>query len=132
MTMTDPIADMLTRIRNANAVNHKKVDIPSSRLKTGLAEALKREGFIDDFEIIEDTRQNVLRVTLKYGPDGEKIINIIKRESKPGCRKYSGVGDIKPILAGVGTAIYSTSKGVLSDRECRSQKVGGEYLCTVY
>ncbi len=132
MTMTDPVADMLTRIRNANAVNHKRVNIPSSKLKVGLAEALRREGFIKDFEVIEDTRQNILKVTLKYGPDGEKIINVIKRESKPGCRKYSGVGDIKPILTGVGTAIYSTSKGVLSDRECRAQKVGGEYLCTVY
>ena len=132
MTMTDPIADMLTRIRNANAVNHKKVDIPSSKLKTGLADALKREGFVKDFEIVENTKQNILRVTLKYGPDGEKIINIIKRESKPGCRKYSGIAKIKPILAGVGTAIYSTSRGVLSDRECRAQKIGGEYLCTVY
>jgi small subunit ribosomal protein S8 len=130
--MTDPIADMLTRIRNANAVSHKKVDIPSSRLKVGLAEALKREGFIENFEVIEDSKQNVLRVFLKYGPDGEKIINVIKRESKPGCRKYSGVADIKPVLVGVGVAIYSTSKGVFSDRECREHNVGGEYLCSVY
>ena len=132
MTMTDPIADMLTRIRNANAVDHKKVDIPYSKLKIGLAEALKREGFLQDYEVHEDGRQNILRVTLKYGPDGEKIISVIQRESKPGCRKYSAVGKIKPVLSGVGTAIYSTSKGVLSDRECRAQNVGGEYLCSVY
>ena len=132
MTMTDPIADMLTRIRNANSVSHKKVDIPSSTLKKGIAEALKREGFIEDFEVIEDAKQNILRITLKYGPDGEKIINVIKRESKPGCRRYARVQGVKQVLAGVGLGIYSTSKGVLSDRECRAQKVGGEYLCTVY
>jgi small subunit ribosomal protein S8 len=132
MTMTDPIADMLTRIRNANAVSHKTVDMPCSKLKLGLAEALKREGFISGFEISEDGKQNMLKVILKYGPDGENLINIIKRESKPGCRKYSGAGDIKPVLAGTGIAIYSTSKGVLSDRECRAQNTGGEYLCTVY
>jgi small subunit ribosomal protein S8 len=132
MAMTDPIADMLTRIRNANSVGHRKVDIPSSKLKVGVAEVLKREGFIDDFEVVEDVRQNVLRVTLKYGPDGEKIINVIKRESKPGCRKYTRVESVKQVLAGVGMGIYSTSKGVLSDRECRAQNVGGEHLCTVY
>jgi small subunit ribosomal protein S8 len=132
MSMTDPIADMLTRIRNANAIGHKTVKIPCSKLKIGIAEALKREGFLQDFEVLEDTRQNMLKVTLKYGPDGEKIINVIQRESKPGCRKYRGVAEVKPVLAGVGVAIYTTSKGVLSDRECREQKVGGEYLCTVY
>jgi small subunit ribosomal protein S8 len=132
MTMTDPIADMLTRIRNANAVSHKKVDIPSSGLKIGIAEVLKREGFIEGFEVLEDSKQNVLRVTLRYGPDGEKLISVIKRESKPGCRKYRGIEDVKPVLAGTGIAIYSTSKGVFSDRECREQKAGGEYLCTVY
>lgn len=132
MSMTDPIADMLTRIRNANAVSHKKVNIPSSGLKIGLAEALKREGFITDFEITEDGKQNMLNVTMKYGPDGEKLINIIKRESKPGCRRYLRMNDIKPVLAGTGVAIFSTSRGVLSDRECRAKRVGGEYLCTVY
>jgi len=132
MAMTDPIADMLTRIRNANAVGHKTVDIPSSKLKFGMAEVLKREGLIEGFEVLEDSKQNVLRVTLRYGPDGEKVINTIKRASKPGCRRYAAVEDVKPVLAGVGVAIYSTSKGVLSDRECRAQKVGGEHLCTVY
>jgi len=132
MTMTDPIADMLTRIRNAVAVEHAKVDVPSSKLKIGLAETLKREGYIEDFEKVEDSRQDILRLTLKYGPDGEKLINVIKRESSPGCRKYKAVREIKPVLEGVGTAIYSTSRGVLTDRECRVQKVGGEYICTIY
>jgi small subunit ribosomal protein S8 len=132
MSMTDPIADMLTRIRNANLVGHEKVDIPSSKLKLGIAEALKREGFLEDFEMLEDSKQNMLRVTLKYGPDGEKVISVIKRESKPGRRSYCGVDKIKPVLNGVGIAIYSTSKGVLSDRECRTQKTGGEHICTVY
>lgn len=132
MTMTDPIADMLTRIRNAIAVEHKKVSIPSSKLKVGIADALKREGFIESYEVIEDGKQNVLKVTLKYGPDGERLINEIRRESKPGRRKYSKVTEIKPVLAGTGVGIYSTSKGVLSDRECRREKMGGEYLCTVY
>ena len=103
-----------------------------SSILQGIAEALKREGFIEDFEVIEDAKQNILRITLKYGPDGEKIINVIKRESKPGCRRYARVQGVKQVLAGVGLGIYSTSKGVLSDRECRAQKVGGEYLCTVY
>ncbi len=132
MTMTDPVADMLTRIRNANAVSHKKVDIPSSRLKVGVADALKREGFITEYKVTEDGKQGVLRVTLKYGPDGEKIINTIKRVSKPGCRKYTRADGIKKVLEGVGVGIYSTSRGVLSDRECKEQRVGGEYLCTVW
>ena len=132
MTMTDPIADMLTRIRNANAVSHEKVDIPSSRLKVGIAEVLQREGYIEGFEVLEDSKQNVLRVTLKYGPDGEKVINVIERASRPGCRRYAGVEEVRPVLASVGVGIYSTSKGVLSDRECRAQNVGGEHLCTVY
>lgn len=132
MTMTDPIADMLTRIRNANAVGHKEVDIPSSKLKVGIAEVLKREGYVQEFEVLEDSKQNVLRITLKYGPDGEKVINVIKRESRPGCRRYTGIEKVKPVLANVGVAIYSTSRGVLSDRECRANKVGGEHLCTVY
>ena len=132
MTMTDPIADMLTRIRNANAVGHEKVDIPSSKLKVGIAEVLKREGYIEGFEVLEDSKQNVLRMTLRYGPDGEKVINVIRRASRPGCRRYAGVEEVKPVLASVGVAIYSTSKGVLSDRECRAQNVGGEHLCTVY
>lgn len=130
--MTDPIADLLTRIRNAIAAGHKDVSIPSSKLKEGIADVLKREGFIKGYEVLEDGKQNMLKITLKYGPDGERLISVIKRESSPGRRWYSRVTEVKPVLAGTGIGIYTTSKGVLSDRECRREKVGGEYLCTVY
>ena len=132
MGMTDPIADMLTRIRNANAVRHRHVSVPASRLKRQIAEVLKREGFISGYELIEDKKQGVLRINLKYGPDGEKVITRIVRESKPGRRKYSAVKSLKPVLAGIGLGIISTSKGVMSDRECRKHNIGGEYLCTVW
>ena len=130
--MTDPVADMLTRIRNAIAARHEKVDIPSSRLKVDLADALKRESFIEGYEVVESVPQDILRVRLKYGPDSERLMNVIKRESRPGCRRYVGARKIKPVLTGIGVAIYSTSKGVLSDRECRAKRVGGEHLCTIY
>ena len=132
MGMTDPIADMLTRIRNANAVRHKVVSVPASRLKRQIAEVLKREGFISGYDLIEDKKQGVLRIKLKYGPDGEKVITRIVRESKPGKREYRPVKELKPILGGTGISIISTPKGVLSDRECRKQNIGGEYLCTVW
>jgi small subunit ribosomal protein S8 len=132
MGMTDPIADMLTRIRNANAAGHKQVGVPASKLKQQIAEVLKREGFISGFELIPDKKQGVLQIKLKYGPDGEKLISRIVRESKPGRREYRSVKELKPILGGTGISIVSTPKGVLSDRECRKQNISGEYLCTVW
>jgi small subunit ribosomal protein S8 len=130
--MTDPIADMLTRIRNALRIENPFVDIPSSKVKVAIAEALQREGYIWDFEVIEQSPQNVLRVNLKYGPNGERVIQHIQRTSKPGCRVYRGVGDIPEVLQGMGISIVSTSKGVLSNREAGKNGVGGEVLCTVW
>ncbi len=130
--MTDPIADMLTRIRNAVSVGKVDVVMPSSGTKLAVAEVLKREGYIEGFEIIEKPAQNDVRVALKYGPAGEKVITNIERVSKPGRRIYKGVSDLKPILRGLGIAVVSTSKGVLSDREAREARVGGEVLCHVW
>ena len=130
--MTDPIADMLTRIRNANMVEREAVNIPSSRIKVGIAEVLKKEGFIKDFKTVPDDKQGVLRVYLKYGPLNQKIINHINRESKPGRRIYKQVEDIGKVLNGIGISIYSTSKGILSNKECRENKIGGEHICTVW
>ncbi len=131
MTMTDPIADMLTRIRNGNTVNRKAVLVPASKLKAGIAAALKREGFIKDFTVVPGHVQGNIEITLKYGSDGEKVINEIKRVSKPSCRVYRGATEIKKVLNGFGAEIYSTTSGVLSDRECRDKKIGGEVLLTV-
>ncbi len=132
MSMTDPIADMLTRIRNANMVEREAVNMPSSRIKVGIAEVLKKEGFIKDFKNIPDNKQGVLRIYLKYGPLNQKVINHIERESKPGRRIYKQVEDIGKVLNGIGISIYSTSKGILSNKECRENKIGGEYICTVW
>ncbi len=132
MCMTDPIADMLTRIRNANMTGKETVNIPSSRIKIGIAEVLKREGFIKDFKKISDNKQGLLRIYLKYGPLKQKVINYIKRESKPGRRVYKNVEEIGKVLNGVGISIYSTSKGILSNGECRKNKVGGERICTIW
>ncbi|ODS33794.1 MAG: 30S ribosomal protein S8 [Candidatus Scalindua rubra] len=132
MSMTDPIADMLTRIRNANMIGKETVNIPSSRIKVGIAEVLKKEGFIKDFKKIPDNKQGILRIYLKYGPLKQKVINYIKRESKPGRRIYKEVEDIRKVLNGIGISIYSTSKGILSNRECRQNKVGGEHICTIW
>ncbi|MGR3175385.1 MAG: 30S ribosomal protein S8 [Candidatus Scalindua sp.] len=132
MSMTDPIADMLTRIRNANMVEREAVNMPSSRIKVGIAEVLKKEGFIKDFKNIPDNKQGILRIYLKYGPLNQKVINHIKRESKPGKRIYKHVEDIGKVLNGIGISIYSTSKGILSNKECRKNKIGGEYICTVW
>jgi small subunit ribosomal protein S8 len=131
MTMTDPIADMLTRIRNANRVDKKTVRVPASKLRAGIADALKRVGFIGGFTVIPGHVQGEIEITLKYGPDGERVINEIKRVSKPSCRVYRGVKDIKKVLNGFGAEIYSTTAGVLTDRECREKKVGGEVLVWV-
>lgn len=132
MTMTDPVADMLTRIRNANLVHHERVEIPGSRLKKSMAQILKDEGFIRDFDWIDDGRQGTLRVYLKYGPNKEKVINGLKRISKPGLRVYVPRDGVPRVLSGLGIAILSTSHGVLSDKQARRQRVGGEVLCYVW
>ena len=129
--MTDPIADMLTRIRNAVRVERPFVDIPTSRVKKGIADVLKREGYIWDWKDEEAVPHPMLRIELKYGQNGEKVIQTIKRISKPGRRLYSGSKELKPVLGGLGIRIISTSKGVISDREARRDKVGGEVLCEV-
>jgi small subunit ribosomal protein S8 len=130
--VTDPVADMLARIRNGSLAEHEKVDIPSSKLKVRLAEILKEEGFIKNFRLIEDKRQGVLRVYLKYGPGQERVISGLRRVSKPGKRTYVGADRIPSVLGGMGVAILSTPRGVLTDRESRKAKVGGEVLCYVW
>jgi small subunit ribosomal protein S8 len=130
--MTDPIADMLTRIRNAVRVERPHVDMPLSKVKRGLAEVLKREGYIWDWEEVESTPSNQLRVHLKYGPNGERVIRHIRRISKPGRRIYTGAAKLKPVLNGLGITVISTSRGVISDREARQRKLGGEILCEVW
>ncbi len=132
MTMTDPIADMLTRVRNALHVRRSEVSMPASRLKRDVAEVLKREGFIEDWSLVPGDVQGRLTIKLKYGPDGEQVINTIRRDSKPGRRLYAGVADVGRVLNGTGIAIYSTPAGVLSDRECRARRLGGERLATVW
>ena len=129
---SDPIADLLTRIRNASRAEHEKVDIPSSKLKVRIAEILKEEGFIKNFRILEDGKQGVLRVYLKYGAGNEKMISGLVRVSTPGRRVYVGHDEIPSILAGMGVAMLSTSRGVLTDRVARKQKVGGEVLAYVW
>jgi len=131
MTLSDPIADMLTRIRNAMRINNQQVNIKASKICEGIASVLKEEGYIEDFDRVEDDKQGVLRVTLKYDQDGQPIINEITRTSKPGRRIYSSVDELPYVLAGMGIAIVSTSKGVMSDRNCRKANVSGEILCTV-
>ena len=132
MSHSDPIADMLTRIRNAYAIGRKKVEVRNSKTNRGVLEVLKREGFIGDYELIKSDVQGTLKVSLKYGPDGEMILNSIVRKSKPGRRMYVRAGKVEPVLEGRGILIVSTPKGVMSDRLCRKEKVGGEILCTVY
>ena len=130
--MTDPIADMLTRIRNAVAVEHPYVDVPASKLKRAIADVLQREGYIWDYELIEDSPRDVLRVNLKYGPSGEKVISHIQRISKPGRRQYRQLTDIPNVLDGLGIAVMTTSLGVLSNREAKAKHVGGEVLCEIW
>lgn len=129
---SDPIADMLTRIRNAARVRHKDVKIPSSKMKVGIARVLKEEGYIHGYDVIEDGKQGQLRVDLKYGLRGEDVIHNIQRISKSGRRVYNKVADLPHVLDGLGIAIVSTNKGILSDRVCREKQVGGELICTVY
>jgi small subunit ribosomal protein S8 len=130
--MTDPIADMLTRMRNAVTIGKPDVTMPASSTKLAIAEVFQREGFIDGFDIIEKPVQNDMRIRFKYGPVGEAIINKIERVSTPGRRVYSAVDGLKPVLRGLGIAVLSTSKGVMSDREARAAAVGGEVLCRVW
>lgn len=131
MSISDPLADMLTRIRNGLRARHEVVTVPASGLSEGVLRVFKEEGYILDYKRIEDTKQGLLRVYLKYGPVGENVVNEIKRVSKPGKRVYRGVAGIPRPMNGLGISIVSTPKGVLSDRQCRSEKVGGEVLCTV-
>ena len=131
MNNQDPIADMLTRIRNANKVGRRMVMILNSKICTGIAQVLKDEGYIEEFDVIPDERQGMIRVKLKYAMDGSRVIHAIDRQSKPGCRVYRKVEELPNVLNGMGIAVVSTSKGVMSDRQAREQRVGGELLCTV-
>ena len=131
MSLSDPIADMLTRIRNAARINEKQVNIKASKICKGIATVLKDEGYIEDFDLIDDGKQGILRVTLKYDQDGGSVINQITRTSKPGRRIYSPIDELPRVLGGMGIVIVSTSKGVMSDKSCREVNVGGEILCTV-
>jgi small subunit ribosomal protein S8 len=130
--MTDPIADMLTRIRNAVRIERPIVEMPTSKMRRGIAQALRDEGYIWDYEEIDTRPAATLRLHMKYGPNGERLITKIDRVSKPGCRVYRGYKDLKPILGGMGIQILSTPKGVLSDRRAREQKIGGEVLALIY
>jgi small subunit ribosomal protein S8 len=131
MNNQDPIADMLTRIRNANRVGRRMVLIPKSKICVGIAQVLKDEGYIEEFDVVDDERQGQIRVKLKYSNTGDKVIHVIDRESKPGCRVYRGVDSLPKVLNGMGIVVISTSKGVMSDRKAREANVGGELLCTV-
>lgn len=132
MTMSDPIADMLTRIRNASAAQKKTVEIPASNIKSGIAKILLDEGYVAKVEQIEDGPQGTIKITLKYTPEKEKVIAGIKRISKPGLRVYAGKEDVPKVLNGLGTAIISTSKGLLTDKQARKAGVGGEVICYVW
>lgn len=132
MVMTDPIADMLTRIRNANSVRHEKLEVPASNIKKEIAEILKREGFIRDVEYIDDNKQGIIRIFLKYGVNNERVITGLKRISKPGLRVYAKSNEVPRVLGGLGIAIVSTSKGIMTDKDARQQQVGGEIVGYVW
>ncbi|MEK4501631.1 30S ribosomal protein S8 [Bacillus sp. FSL R12-0069] len=132
MVMTDPIADMLTRIRNANMVRHEKLEVPASKTKKEIAELLKREGFIRDVEYIEDNKQGILRIFLKYGANNERVITGLKRISKPGLRVYAKADEVPRVLNGLGIALVSTSKGVMTDKDARQLQTGGEVVAYVW
>ncbi len=132
MTMTDPIADMLTRIRNANTASHKTVDIPASKIKKSIAAILEEEGYIQGFEILDEDCQGTIRITMKYGPEKEKVISGMKKISKPGLKVYAKASDVPRVLGGLGVAIISTSNGVISDKMARKLGVGGEVICYVW
>ena len=132
MSMSDPLADMLTRIRNAGMVRSETVDVPMSNLKVGVAKVLREEGYIKDYQIIDDNKQGVLRIELKYGPNDERVISGIRRVSKPGVRQYVKADDIPKVMSGLGISILSTSKGIITDREARRLRIGGEILCEAW
>ena len=132
MNTTDPIADMLTRIRNANSAKHKTVDVPASKMKTAIAEILFKEGYIKSFELISNENQGIIRITLKYDEKGTRVIDGIKRISKPGLRVYAGKEELPRVLNGLGIAILSTSKGLKTDKEAREAGMGGEVLAYIW
>ena len=132
MNTTDPIADMLTRIRNANSAKHKTVDVPNSKMKTAIAEILFKEGYIKSFELINNENQGIIRITLKFDEKGARVIDGIKRISKPGLRVYAGKEELPRVLNGLGTAIISTSKGLKTDKEAREAGIGGEVLAYIW
>ncbi|MDO5397386.1 MAG: 30S ribosomal protein S8 [bacterium] len=132
MQITDPIADLLTRIRNANASKHETVDVPASNMKKAIVDILNEEGYIKGYQVIEDGKQGVIRITLKYGPKNEKVISGLKRVSKPGLRYYASAEELPRVLKGLGIAIVSTSKGIMTDKKARAQHIGGEVLAFVW
>ncbi|MBN1594573.1 30S ribosomal protein S8 [candidate division FCPU426 bacterium] len=132
MSMTDSIADLLTRIRNANRASHEKVDVPFSRIKQEIVRIIKDEGFIKNYRFIEDRRHGTIRVFMKYGPNRERVIKNLERISRPGCRVYTSAEEIPRVLGGLGVAILSTSKGIMTDRQARRAQVGGEVLCYIW
>ena len=132
MHITDPIADMLTRIRNANNAKHDTVDVPASNMKKSIAQILLDEGYIKNFQLIDDGTQGVIRITLKYGAGKEKVISGLRRVSKPGLRVYAGADELPKVLRGLGIAIISTSKGVMTDKQARKEHVGGEVLAFIW
>jgi len=132
MQITDPIADLLTRIRNANDAKHSTVDIPASNMKKALTQILQDEGYIKAYEVIDDNKQGIIRITLKYGANKEKVISGLKRVSKPGLRVYAASDELPRVLKGLGIAIISTSKGIMTDKKARAEKVGGEVLAFIW
>ncbi|MDT3699498.1 MAG: 30S ribosomal protein S8 [Thermincola sp.] len=132
MVMTDPVADLLTRVRNANMVNHEKVEIPASKVKKAIADIFKTEGYIKDCEFIDDGKQGIIRIYLKYGSNKEKVISGLKRISKPGLRVYAKKDQVPRVLGGLGTAVISTSKGIMTDKDARKQGLGGEVICYIW
>ena len=132
MQITDPIADMLTRIRNANSAKHETVDVPVSNMKKSIAEILLEEGYIKSYEIVDDGKQGMIHITLKYGANKEKVISGLQRVSKPGLRVYAGRDELPRVLKGLGIAIVSTSKGIMTDKKARAEKIGGEVLAFVW
>lgn len=132
MTMTDPIADMLTRVRNANSVKHDTVDVPASSIKKELARILLEEGFVRGYDVIEDGKQGIIRIQLKYGQEGERVLSGLKRISKPGMRIYANSEELPKVLNGLGIAVISTSHGILTDKQARQKNVGGEVICYVW